>query len=185
MPGATSVYGLPYLELDDAPDIAGATQDLAQAVETEIQRLDSAPQPVTAYQSANDTSSSTSYVAGTDHAATFVAPASGKVYVSISGSLGTNTIAAVAGAYYSFEVRAGSTIGSGSVVSTADDARSTGLFRPNNPASGFKYSPASGRFLVAGLTPGSTYHARTMFRTDTGGASAAVLNRVLVVEPVR
>ncbi|MFD6770989.1 hypothetical protein ACFWC6_32745 [Micromonospora chalcea] len=184
MPGSTALYGLPYLELTDAPDIAGATQDLAEAVETELQRIETTSQPVAAYQSANDTSTSTSYVAGTDHGVAFAAPATGKVYVSISGSLGTNTIASLAGAFFSFEVRAGGTVGSGSVVQSADDARSTGLFRPNNPTSGFKYAPASGRFLVAGLTPGSTYNVRTMFRTDTGGATAAVLNRTLVVEPV-
>ncbi|MEV0214304.1 hypothetical protein [Micromonospora sp. NPDC050695] len=42
MPGTTSVYGFPYLELEDPPDIAGATQALAQAVEDEVVRLDSA-----------------------------------------------------------------------------------------------------------------------------------------------
>lgn len=36
MPGSTPVYGLPYLELDDAPDIAGATESLAEAVEVAL-----------------------------------------------------------------------------------------------------------------------------------------------------
>ncbi|WP_371409727.1 hypothetical protein OG423_14070 [Micromonospora zamorensis] len=36
MPGSTSTYGFPYLEPSDPPDIAGATQDLAEAVETEL-----------------------------------------------------------------------------------------------------------------------------------------------------
>ena len=39
MSGTTSVYGLPYLELDDAPDIAAATQDLAEATETALQNV--------------------------------------------------------------------------------------------------------------------------------------------------
>lgn len=43
MPGTTSIYGLPYLELMDAPDIASATRDLAESVETELQRIESAP----------------------------------------------------------------------------------------------------------------------------------------------
>lgn len=33
MPGSTSVYGLPFLEPTDPPDIAGATEDLAGAAE--------------------------------------------------------------------------------------------------------------------------------------------------------
>jgi hypothetical protein len=33
MPGTTSTYGFPYLEPADPPDIAGATEDLAEAVE--------------------------------------------------------------------------------------------------------------------------------------------------------
>lgn len=36
MSGTTSVYNLPYLEPEDPPDIAGATQDLAEATETAI-----------------------------------------------------------------------------------------------------------------------------------------------------
>lgn len=39
MPGTTAVYGLPYLELTDAPDIAGATEDLAEATETALQTV--------------------------------------------------------------------------------------------------------------------------------------------------
>src|SRR5690606_39181122 len=36
----TSVYGLPYLELSDPPNIAAGTQNLAEAVEAELQRID-------------------------------------------------------------------------------------------------------------------------------------------------
>lgn len=42
MSGTTSVYGLPYLELDDAPDIAGISQAISEAVEAQIARLDAA-----------------------------------------------------------------------------------------------------------------------------------------------
>lgn len=137
------------------------------------------------YQAANDTSTGTTgYVPGTDNAVAFVAGASGKVIVSISGSLGTNTVAATVGAYHSFEIRTGSIVGFGTVFLAADDARSTGLLRPNNPATGFKYAPSSGRFLVSGLTPAGTYHVRSMFRTDSTSVSAAVLNRYVLVEAV-
>lgn len=38
----TSVYGLPYLELSDPPNIAAGTQGLAEAVEDELVRVDTA-----------------------------------------------------------------------------------------------------------------------------------------------
>lgn len=38
--GVTSIYGLPYLEPSDPPDIAGITEALAQATEDELQRID-------------------------------------------------------------------------------------------------------------------------------------------------
>lgn len=184
MPGSTPVYGLPYLELDDPPDIAGATQDLAEAVEAELQAVAATPQPAAHYQGANDTSGAQTYLAGTDNGVTFTAPSSGKVYVSISASLGTNAVIGGAGAWLSFEVRLGSSIGSGTVVLAADDSRSAGPNRPNNPTSGTKYVPASARILVGSLTPGATYNARSMFRSDTSGATTAVLNRYILVEPV-
>lgn len=36
MSGSTPTYGLPYLEPDDPPDIASATQDLAEAAEAQL-----------------------------------------------------------------------------------------------------------------------------------------------------
>ena len=36
----TSVYGIPYLEMGDAPDIPAATSGIAEAVETELVRID-------------------------------------------------------------------------------------------------------------------------------------------------
>lgn len=43
MPGSTPVYGFPFLDLDDPPDIAAATEDLGLAVETELQRIENPP----------------------------------------------------------------------------------------------------------------------------------------------
>ena len=42
MPDTTTVYDLPYLEPSDPPDIAGGLQDLAEAVEAELVRIDAA-----------------------------------------------------------------------------------------------------------------------------------------------
>lgn len=134
-------------------------------------------------QAANDTTASTSYVAGTNNAAVFVAPPSGKVYVSVTGSVGTNAVAAAVGAWMSFEVRTGGTAGSGTVVLAAADSRAV-MHQPTNSTTGFKYAPVGLRFLVQSLTAGSTYHARSMFKTDNATATAAVINRYLLVEPV-
>ncbi|SCL21509.1 hypothetical protein [Micromonospora inyonensis] len=183
MAGETSIYGLPYLEPDDPPDIAGATQDLAEAVETELQRIESTPQPVDAHQAANDTTSSQAYQPGTTHGTAFTAPPSGRVYITVSASLGTNAVTSVAGSLLAFEVRIGSSVGSGTVAVTADDTRAAGPWRPNNSDVGYKYSPAERRTLVPGLTPGGAYNVRSLFRSDTSGATAAVLNRYVLVEP--
>ncbi|MEV5629191.1 hypothetical protein [Micromonospora tulbaghiae] len=140
--------------------------------------------PWSAHQTANDTNGTTTYIPGTSHGVAFTAPPSGKVYVFVSASLATNAVTSTAGAWLSFEVRAGSTVGSGTVALAADDTRAAGPWRPNNPASGYKYAPASARILVTGLTAEGSYNVRTMFRTDDGSATAAVLNRYLTVEPV-
>jgi len=184
MPGSTPVYNLPYQTAGDPPNGPSLGQDLAEAVEEQLVRIDTTVQPVDAYQAANDTTTSTSYFAGTTHGTAFTAPPSGKVYITVGGALGTNSVVVNVGAWMSFEVRAGGTVGSGSLVLGAADSRSTGPFRPNSAAAGYKYAPASLRLLVSGLTPGNTYNVRTLFRSDDGGASAAVHHRQLLVEPV-
>lgn len=56
MADTTPVYALPFLELADPPDIAGATEDLATAVETELIRIDAAVVGLTRVQYAYRTS---------------------------------------------------------------------------------------------------------------------------------
>lgn len=145
--------------------------------------LETVSGPVSAYEPANDTTAAASYTSVTNHGVAFTAPPSGKVYVTIRCSLGTNSVTSTTGAWLGFEVRTGTTIGSGTVVLAADDTRAAGPSRPFNTNAGFKYHPASARELVSGLTAGTSYHVRTMFRSETG-ATAAVLNRSVLVEPV-
>lgn len=45
MAGVTTPYNLPYLQLGDAPNIATGTQNLAEAVKTELARIDAAYLP--------------------------------------------------------------------------------------------------------------------------------------------
>ncbi|HEY9418128.1 MAG TPA: hypothetical protein VIQ30_25490 [Pseudonocardia sp.] len=49
MADTTTPYDLPFLELADPPDIAGATEDLAVAVKDELVRIDAAISPLTAH----------------------------------------------------------------------------------------------------------------------------------------
>ena len=182
MPGATSVYGLPYLQLSDAPDIAGATQDLAEAVETELSRIDAHPQPA---QATDLTTLSSITVTGPTAGSpvvglTFTAPASGMVYVTVTGSLtnsqnGNSTL-------LSYEVRAGGTIGSGTVLTAASFNRAVQTSDAVNTGGAARVT-ASNRFLVSGLTSGSTYNARTMHWVSPAG-TGTVLYRGLLVEPV-
>jgi hypothetical protein len=46
MPGTTATYGLPYQELTDAPDGPALGQNLAEAVEAELERIDAAVAPL-------------------------------------------------------------------------------------------------------------------------------------------
>lgn len=48
MPDTTPIYGLPFLELGDAPDLASGTEDLALAVETALSDLAVALDPANA-----------------------------------------------------------------------------------------------------------------------------------------
>ncbi len=161
------------------------------AIETDTQRryvrgatdwIDEVPQPVEVFQGANDSSGSVSYTGGTTHGTSFVAPPSGQVYVTFSGLVGSNATA-LRNCYMSVEIRTGGTVGSGTVVQAADDDCAI-VYTAASSIAGFKYITASYRFLLAGLTAGSTYNAKTFFRTTNADSSAAVDNRRLLIEPV-
>lgn len=126
--------------------------------------------PVSNFTETDATTTSTTYVAGTNVDATFVAPPSGKVYITVSGA--TECVAPSA-AQLSFEVRI--TNSGGAVVLAADDANGIGQQED-------KWSQASGRLLVTGLTPRVTYYARCMHRAS--GGTATFFRRGILVEPV-
>ena len=128
----------------------------------------------------NDTTSSTTYVAGGTVVGTaFVAPQSGNVLVHLQGGIGHNSTTISQSAYLSFEVRAGGTVGSGSVFLAASDANGGRVLNPSTDA-GFKYGTAVREIPVTGLTPGSTYNARLMFRTTI--ATGTYLQRHILIK---
>ncbi|MEO3929956.1 hypothetical protein ABGB07_39815 [Micromonosporaceae bacterium B7E4] len=190
MSGTTPVYGLPYQSTDDPPDGPALGEDLALAVESELQRIDGdiadlSAAPGEAYQGANDTSALGTYVAGTTHGLAFVAPASGRVEITFSGWVGSSAVivsTTTPRTLMSDHVRTGGTIGSGADVMAANDDRAIPYFVASSTA-GFKYIFGQLTHLVTGLTPGNSYNVVTVFRDNGGGASAAVNKRRLVVTP--
>jgi hypothetical protein len=133
-------------------------------------------QPVEASGSTtNGTTTSASYTNSLTttgiHGVAFIAPPSGKIMI-IGRSVGGN---ANAGSYaqMDYEVRQGSTIGSGTLVRTSN----------NNTASVHQSATANAQGtlhingLLAGLTPGANYNACLTFLSSSGPTNAASFNR--------
>lgn len=103
------------------------------------------------------------------HGVAFIAPASGKIQI-IGRAMGGNNNA---GSYtqLDYEVRQGSTIGSGTLVRTTNN--NTAGIHQSATASSQGTMVTGG--LLAGLTPGAAYNACLTYAT--GGAGTASYNR--------
>lgn len=104
---------------------------------------------------------------------TFVAPPSGKVYITVSGYMQENTAGNFA--FLGIEVRAGGTIGSGTVVRSPITNECVGCSQGRDVGSRVIYQ--------VGLTAGSTYNVRTMFCSTPAGTFDCYY-RELLVQPV-
>ena len=104
----------------------------------------------------------------------FVAPPSGLVMILWEASFNT---AGSTGCLVSFEVRQGSTVGSGTVVTAADDNRAldTRVSTSMRPANFWRQT---------GLTPGNSYNVRMIHRSLTG-SNSQILRRELTVLPIQ
>ncbi|HEY9415885.1 MAG TPA: hypothetical protein VIQ30_14070 [Pseudonocardia sp.] len=187
MADTTPVYGFPFLELGDPPDLAAGTKNLAQAVETKIISMDSAVSainglaPAVASSTVTVSTNSTTFVAGTTpFGIVFVAPPSGIVAITMSAYF-TQTQDGGVG-LVSHTVRTGGTIGSGTVIGTAANSNRAlvagGVVTSGKPI----YFQASRRTIWTGLTNGATYNARVEMAVDLGGG-LNVFYRELQVEP--
>jgi hypothetical protein len=188
MADTTPIYGLPFLELADAPDLASATENLALEVEAELARIDSAITTInglsTAVASDSNTEgpySSTTATAGTNVCGVaFTAPASGSVLVHWKADFWSSQTDKVS--FVSMEVRSGATLGGGSVVvaSNSNDA----LKVSGTVTAGVEARIGAGTFrLITGLTPGSSYHVRLMHFTEASG-NITVFYRSVLVQPM-
>lgn len=101
---------------------------------------------------------------------TFVAPPSGKVYITVSGYLQENTSGSFA--FLGIELRTGGTIGSGTILRspTTNEAVGCSVGRES----------ASRELYVVGLTAGSTYNVRTMFCSTPAGTFDCYYREILV-----
>lgn len=134
--------------------------------------------PVTKWASdatSNANITSTTFIAGTPSVeTTFVAPTSGAVLVSVglgaSDNGGTNRV------HIAPEVRVGSVAGA---VVLAADVTTRGAGTPGEASANAHRSRTT---LLTGLTPGTTYYARTMHKVS-GGTTADIGVREIVIMP--
>lgn len=117
----------------------------------------------------------------------FVAPASGIVAVGVGGSIESQNNRN--GALLGWELRTGSTIGSGSILIGPSSPRA--LQGPQSVSDFGEARVGATRWSVvgsvdllpAGLTPGSSYNVRTMHVITPGPATGQVLDRSIIVQP--
>jgi hypothetical protein len=130
-------------------------------------------------EAALGTTTSTTFTAtltgGTACGASFVAPVSGIVIVHNSSVVDSSD--AAQRSYCTIQIRAGGTIGSGTVFLAAADANAIYNLGVNDNC--------YGRALrVTGLTAGATYNCQQLFRSANAAATASFLNKHLIVQPV-
>jgi hypothetical protein len=192
MADTTPVYGFPFLELGDPPDLAAGTENLATAIESKFISVDAAISAITgldvafASSSADETSfQNTTFAPGTTTVGVaFVAPPSGKVVVHWSGSMtqsinGGTTILAP-------EMKTGGTIGSGTLTGgAANGDRALTCSRAVNSAPGISQLNAANFAHYTGLTSGATYNVRLLHCVDiaVGLATGNILFRQVMVVP--
>lgn len=111
----------------------------------------------------------------------FVAPQTGKVLITVRGTIRSGTITQATN--LSYEVRAGSAVGSGTILSGWNAMQDRGLtvgrsVQTSAPAE----LSAANTDLLEGLTPGSFYNVRTMHWVS-GGSGGSIDFRGLLVVP--
>lgn len=179
--GVTSTYSFPYPGLIDAPNGPSQVQALAEALDTEVARVDAdiaalLPASVVDTQNTIGTTTATTHSAtltgGTACGVAFTAPASGKINI-------TNTCEAFNSgsgfANCSYEIRTGASIGSGTIVTAVSFDHAT----QNTGTSPVRASVTQ---PWTGLTPSLSYNVRQMFRVNSG--TGTFLRKQLAVAPL-
>jgi hypothetical protein len=143
-----------------------------------------AMRPQEAENATDTTVTSTAYAAHANAVSiVFVAPPSGMVRVDYYYTLRIQPNAAALRVLFgAFELRTGSIIGSGTIVFAASDNHAVSAAQIVSTVAG--HAGASGFSHVSGLTPGGTYHVRTMGRVNaTPNTQALDAHRRIAVTP--
>jgi hypothetical protein len=135
------------------------------------------PAPATASQAASGTTTSTTFTntlttSGAGPGVAFTAPPSGRVTVENTANLISSTVASL----MSFEIRAGSSVGTGTVVVAAIDENGPSVGGGN---SGSRYTLV---LPLSGLTPGGSYNIRQMYRVSAGGTGGTFIQKRITVK---
>lgn len=173
--GSTSKYGFPYLLESDAPDIATASQDLAQAVETEIALVANAPGMIVASQyiatpNYNATTGIYQCIDSTNAKLTVVAPPSGKLLLTESTLWNCGTS------------------GEGILLTwsngTSNNTGLIGSVARTGPISSPVFMTLE--HYVSGLTPGTTYTLALQwaYYGSAGGMNAGAGLQVMVLKAI-
>lgn len=193
--GATDVL-LSGVVTPDVPSLGGATFAVGTSVQILSYRasllilgpsggVTSQPEIATGTGGASGTTTSTSFVntltgvgaAGGAHGTAFVAPPSGTVFVIGRAVAGRS----VAGDYtlMDFEVREGSTVGSGSVFRAADENQASAIQSGTAGNQGEHCTTG----IVTGLIPGAVYNACLTYRITGGSGTGSWNRRHIIVLP--
>ena len=131
---------------------------------------------LTATGSTGSTTYTATLTSSTTPQLAFVAPASGKVLIHWGSYIVNSASSGIA--YMSWEIRAGSTLGSGSVIVAASDDRAVAQ---RGDSAGLDDQCSGWSSLVTGLTPGSSYNIQGMFRVTANTGYYGPRN--LIVDP--
>lgn len=134
------------------------------------------PSSATDTQNTSGTTTSTSFTAtlsgGTACSVTFTAPTSGNIQVVNSASISNST---TQNTWVSWELRTGSTPGSGTAIASADNNRAL-------THNGTTSERASIVDVWTGLSAGTVYNVRQMYRVSSG--TGTFVSKSLSVIPV-
>lgn len=188
----TSIYSIPYLAPDDPPDIPAVTQGIAEAVETELARIEAEADTAAANAGAvsvqnevatQGQTTSTSYTAtltgSTAAGVAFVAGLSGKAFISWAAGMFVQN--ATDSGWCAIAVKNGGTVGSGSDVLVADDARALRLKSATSLSNDQQWGAS---YLLTGLTPGNSYNVQEVYKHETGANALVVARQRITVVPV-
>ncbi len=157
--------------------------NITEAVNDHEERIDTLESQVnTASATNNDptsrTTSSTSFTSTLSPAnicgTSFVAPTSGTVLVMLRAQIQNSGVNYSAAGY---EVREGSTVGSGTVFLSSSDERAISTASTAGEGQGMTE-------YVSGLTPGATYNVFITHRTTNGASTLTTLRRAISVVPL-